>query len=618
MDWASPPSESDRFVEDLMRHMTLEEKIGQLDLEHPGDDPGIEDAVASGRVGGVLGARVPHRLQHLAMERSRLGLPLLLVDPCEFVSGLPDFALAASWDCDLVKAWGAVARAAVLRNGHNAMRIPSVASGMVPGLRPASHLNACEPKLLARLTEAFAIGAGELDGAIPQQVLLIPHWSDTDTDAERQWAENLACTDSIVAIDAPALPGRDAAFRGFSGLLWSECRKILAAITDVYSTTRTRSVAEAAERAIAEGAMTLGDIDYAVRGVLAAKHALGLFRAHDRAANDHGARRPLPSLGETRARSMVLLRNEAGLLPLSPVSDRVLVVGPSDGAAADCLEALARSSIAASAAPGLAVRSGSEDWLATHPGDHFAMSLTRDAARRADFALVVLDDRHFVPSEGGRWEEPTQPATTMVSALASSGVRLVAIVATQNPVDLATIDQHFSAVLLSWETGEGYEAALAAILSGRSEPQGRLPVAMGRYPFGHGIGFSETVFSGFRVELLQGVPTITLNVRNAGTFAVRETVQVYIAGPATTEAKLAQFVQPVLAPGETVTVSIPLDAGMLLEPKRAQEKIPAAGRYTVLAGKDRDRLFSAEFTLTDKVARALAMGSGPFLKLAAG
>ena len=78
----------DKFVSELISRMTLDEKIGQLNLP-PGEDIQTGDAirsnlgslVASGKAGGtfnVKGASKVLELQKLAVEKTRLGIPLLI------------------------------------------------------------------------------------------------------------------------------------------------------------------------------------------------------------------------------------------------------------------------------------------------------------------------------------------------------------------------------------------------------------------------------------------------------------------------------------------------------------------------------------------------------------
>src|SRR6516162_7360180 len=76
------------FIDDLMRRMTLEEKIGQLNLLSMGFDKNgpllnkeSEAQIQQGLLGGVFGVYTPtaaRKLQSLAVTKSRLGIPLLL------------------------------------------------------------------------------------------------------------------------------------------------------------------------------------------------------------------------------------------------------------------------------------------------------------------------------------------------------------------------------------------------------------------------------------------------------------------------------------------------------------------------------------------------------------
>src|SRR5688500_3519482 len=83
---ASSPSGEQAFVEALLAKMTLEEKLGQLN-QPPGlgNDTGPkamaggEDQIRKGQIGSLLGthgAALTCRLQRVAVEQSRLGIPL--------------------------------------------------------------------------------------------------------------------------------------------------------------------------------------------------------------------------------------------------------------------------------------------------------------------------------------------------------------------------------------------------------------------------------------------------------------------------------------------------------------------------------------------------------------
>jgi beta-glucosidase len=396
-----------------------------------------------------------------------------------------------------------------------------------------------------------------------------------------------------------------------------ECRRISETVAHQFRLTSARSALESAERVFADGPMTEHELDAAVRGVLAAKHALGLFRDSQRVVAPPTARLGY-ARDDHRVRStFVLLRNEAGLLPLSPVSDRVVVVGSADGCGAACADALGRAGIGHALAPGLAQRRPGESWAAPVPGDHFALSLACDAARRADFALVVLEDQHFSAPESGEWRKPTPGALAMLRGLALSGARQVAIIATREPVDLADADQHFAAVLQCWQPVAGFEEALCDVLSGRFSPQGRMPASAGRYLAGHGLGFGESVLSGYSLTVAGSHVEASVRVCNSGSFAMRETVQLYLRD-GSDQLRLIGFRHAMLAPGSEERVSFELGLDALGTPAAGGRLELPPGRYEILAGKSRSRLLAASVEIPTAVARAMILREYGFLRLAAG
>ncbi len=104
------------FVDKLMAQMTLEEKLGQLNLPVGGDIVTGEarsshsaEAIRQGKVGGLFnlkGAAAIRDVQRIAVEQSRLGIPLLfgmdVIHGYETVFPLP-LALSCSWDLQAIE-----------------------------------------------------------------------------------------------------------------------------------------------------------------------------------------------------------------------------------------------------------------------------------------------------------------------------------------------------------------------------------------------------------------------------------------------------------------------------------------------------------------------------------
>lgn len=103
-------------VDSLLGMMTLDEKIGQLNLPGAGDittglttNTGIVPKIKEGRVGALLNIRgidKIHEAQRIAVEESRLGIPLIFA--MDVIHGYKTLfpvplGLASSWDTDLIE-----------------------------------------------------------------------------------------------------------------------------------------------------------------------------------------------------------------------------------------------------------------------------------------------------------------------------------------------------------------------------------------------------------------------------------------------------------------------------------------------------------------------------------
>ena len=128
---ASDPKMS-AFVGELMSRMTLEEKIGQLNLLSVGFDvtgPQLsrdaETKVRQGLVGGVFNTYTPvavRKLQSLAVKESRLGIPLLfgydVIHGHKTIFPMP-LGLSCTWNLDLIERSARIAAAEASADGLN-------------------------------------------------------------------------------------------------------------------------------------------------------------------------------------------------------------------------------------------------------------------------------------------------------------------------------------------------------------------------------------------------------------------------------------------------------------------------------------------------------------------
>src|SRR5690554_6785533 len=125
--------ESKNRIDSLLNLMTLEEKIGQLNLLTPGGgiatgevvSKDVEEKIKAGNVGGIFGVSQPERVrqaQELAVKQSRLGIPLLIgsdvIHGYKTTFPLP-LGSAASWDMDLIEQAAMIAAKEATADGIN-------------------------------------------------------------------------------------------------------------------------------------------------------------------------------------------------------------------------------------------------------------------------------------------------------------------------------------------------------------------------------------------------------------------------------------------------------------------------------------------------------------------
>lgn len=212
------------------------------------------------------------------------------------------------------------------------------------------------------------------------------------------------------------------------------------------------------------------------------------------------------------------------------------------------------------------------------------------AARAADVAIVVVGTTEEVESEGTDRATIALPGAqdALMAAVAAANPRTVAVVNSGAPV-LMPWAGDVAAMLLTWFGGQELGNALADVLTGATEPGGRLPttwpstdpdpaavtpvdgrldytedLAIGyraeptavAFPFGHGLGYTTWSY----LDAKSNGDTITVRLRNDGDRPGREIVQAYLsANLADRPARwLAGFATVTAQPGQTTTTTIDL------------------------------------------------------------
>src|SRR3954452_9718007 len=312
---------------------------------------------------------------------------------------------------------------------------------------------------------------------------------------------------------------------------------------------------------------------------------------------------------ELAAGCAVLLKNDGGALPLT-AGARIAVVGEfartprfQGGGSShvnatrvdDALTALA--DLQPAFAPGFTL-DGSGDAAALREE---AVAVARDAEVAVLFAGLAETDE----SEGFDRTTIDLPAAQveLIRAVAAVAARTVVVLSAGSVVSLEGWHDDVDAVLAGFLLGQAGGSALAALLTGRANPSGRLAetiplrladtpshlnfpgeqghvrygegVMVGyrhystvgrpvRYPFGHGLSYTTFETSDLQVRTTGAAgATVTLTVTNTGERAGRHVVQVYVAttaGPVRRPAReLRAFTKVSLGPGESTSLAFELD-----------------------------------------------------------
>ena len=394
----------DRFIDGLMKKMTLEEKVGQLNLPVAGDivtgegkSVGVEDRIAKGEVGGlfnVKGAAAIRRYQEIAVEQSRLGIPLIfgmdVIHGYETTFPIP-LGLSCTWDMEAVEESAHIAAVEASADGIAWTFSPMVDLGRDPRWGRVSEGSGEDPYLNARIAEAMVYGyqgrPGEQFTSNDEIMACVKHfalyggaeagrdYNTVDMSHQRMFNEYMtgykAAADAgagsfmasfNVVDDVPASVNKwllTDVLRdqwGWDGFVVSDYTGISECIAHGvgdYHEVGVRAlnagldmdmVAEAfltqTKEGIEKGEVSMKTLDRACRRILEAKYKLGLFDDPYKFCREEEAAKVVYS-DENRAiarrisaDSYVLLRNEGKLLPLQR-KGTLAVIGPLANTAAN-------------------------------------------------------------------------------------------------------------------------------------------------------------------------------------------------------------------------------------------------------------------------------------------
>jgi beta-glucosidase len=720
----------ERRVDALLARMTLEEKLEQIQLLP--DFMVTEDEVRKG-LGSVLSVTDPKRireLQRIAVEESRLKIPMLFafdtIHGFRTIFPIP-LGAGASFDPRVAfddHRYGARESAVV---GLKQTYAPMVDVSHEPRWGRIAEAAGEDPYLNSVLGAARVKAIQGSDYSAPDKLVASPKhfvaygqpesgrdYNTTDMSTQRLW--NLYLPPFKAAIDAGAdtamcsfnaingVPGcgnDDTMNRilkgewGFDGFIESDWTAVaelracppsnpdtgpcghgvaadgpdaaaLALNSGVDSEMTSTLIRDFGAQLLAQGRISMRRIDDAVRRILRVKFRAGLFEhpyapvAPERAEAEMLKPDAVAAARRAAGRSMVLLQNRGGVLPLDP-SKKTAVIGPladnqhdmlgpwwGAGRDADAVSVLAG---VRQQSPGATYAEGCKLSNAEPPTDDpegcgsdagFAEAVA--TARAADQVVLALGETREMSGEAaarstldlpGRQEE-------LLRAIRATGKPVAVVLFSGRPLALENVVDDAPALLEAWFPGVQAGPAVADVVFGKVNPGGKLPVTFPRrlgqvpiyynheptgrpcdpqqkyvsrhrdipscaplFEFGHGLSYTTFEVSDLRLSAStvsrNGSLRASVKVSNTGPRKGDEVVQLYLHDPVASISqpvrRLRGFERLTLDPGTSRTVTFTLDKSDFGFYDNRGKFVVEPGRIDLYAGNSSSATLTRSFTV---------------------
>lgn len=697
-------------VDELLKKMTLEEKIGQLnqytnDANPTGPlvvNPNKEKEIKAGLLGSMLnvnGADRTRKYQELAMQ-SRLKIPLLfgldVIHGYKTTFPIP-LAEAASWDLQAMELSAHIAATEAAASGVHWTFAPMVDIARDPRWGRVMEGAGEDTYLGSRIAYARVKGFQGKLGDLNSVMACAKHfaaygaavggrdYNSVDMSERMLWETYLppfkAAVDAGAATfmnsfnDINGIPAtankyiqRDI-LKGkwnFKGFVVSDWGSIGEMIAHGYC----KDGKEAAEKAILAGndmdmesnayrnnlaqlikenKVPIAIVDEAVKRILRKKFELGLFDDPYRYSNQERQDKELNNPEHTRiarevaAKSIVLLKNEKNILPLSKETKTIAFIGPmvkpkrnNHGFWAIDLKEV-DSTYIVSQWEGLQNKVGKTAKLLYAKGcdiegeNKAGFQEAIDVANQSDVVILSIGERHDMSGEAKSRSNIHLPGIQeeLIKELQKTGKPIVILINAGRPLIFNWTADNMPTIVYTWWLGSEAGNAIADVLFGDYNPSGKLPMSFPRaegqipiyynhfntgrpsinedkiyksayidlpttpkFPFGFGLSYTTFNYSNLKLSKTKMKATETIEVAvditNTGKFDGEEVVQLYL------QDKFGSVVRPVielkdfqkikLAVGETKTLKFTIDKEKVSFYNKDLKWISEPGDFEVMIG----------------------------------
>lgn len=402
---------------------------------------------------------------------------------------------------------------------------------------------------------------------------------------------------------------------------------------------------------IKEGKVSVKLVDDAVRRILEQKYKLGLFDDPFRYCDEERERTVIGSEESRKEacyvaeRSVVLLKNEGAVLPLSPSVKKVALVGALAKSQKDMCGAWSCAEVSKvvtlyEAMEKRGVTVNYNDGYDLKKNQIVNLEQTLATARQSDVVVIAMGEQAW---ESGEMRSKgdisiSSEQQKLVSELVKTGKPVVVLMMCGRPVIFNEVRRDAPAILCTWWLGSEAGNAICNVLFGDYNPSGKLPMTFpqhngqiplyyqykstGRptalggwcakyidiptepaYPFGYGLSY--TTFEYSDVKLLPGngntYARVAVTVKNTGKYEGEEVVQLYVRDEVASITRpikeLKGFEKIKLKVGESRTVTFDVKDEQLGFYNNQMKFVVEKGDFTFMVGGNSRDLQEIKYTL---------------------
>ncbi len=539
--YEDPAQPVEARVDDLLRRLSQAERIGQLLQQHLSENTAGVDAalIAAGGIGSYLGAAPDagprNQLQRLAVEDSRLGIPLIFgfdtIHGFRTVFPIP-LGLSCAWDPQLVERVETVAAAESAAAGVDWVFAPMVDIARDPRWGRIAEGAGEDPWLGGLLAAAAVRGFQGSDFGQPDRVAAcLKHYVGygaaeggrdyNTTEIGLPTLRNIYLPPFKAGVAAGAatlmsafnclngVPTSGNHFTltevlrdqwGFQGFVVSDWKAVAELVHHGFAADRARAAATALSAGVdmemvsdsyrtelpgllAAGRVSPATLDTAVRRVLRVKIRKGLLDHPYTAPARLDAAAATALAREAAARSCVLLKNADDTLPLR-AGGTIALIGPLADNRAEllgCWAGLGRAEDVVTLREGLAadlpsavVRTATG--CAPTGDDENGLDEAVAVARGADLVILALGEPAEFSGEDSFRSDLGLPGRQqqLFDRIVGAGRPVITVLFTGRPLAVPAVIAKSAAVLLAWHPGGQGGPGVADILTGAVAPSGRL------------------------------------------------------------------------------------------------------------------------------------------------